>query len=130
MGDSQPNYVWFELEADNGEFRFPPATHFIATVEGLTDMPASGSEDIDDINDDADKEQGQNPPVITRGTATPSYDMYKIDALKKPRGKDKGDLVKTLETQSKFWCPKRRPKSRRNNIGTGENSTPDGTRKQ
>ena len=38
-GDSQPNYVRFELEADDGEFRFPPTTHFIATVEDLTDMP-------------------------------------------------------------------------------------------
>ena len=37
-GDSQPNYVRFELEADDGEFRFPPATHYIATVEDLTDM--------------------------------------------------------------------------------------------
>ena len=24
VGDSQPNYIWFELEADDGEFRFPP----------------------------------------------------------------------------------------------------------
>ena len=38
LGDSQPNYIWFELEADDGEFRFPPTTHFIATIEDLTDM--------------------------------------------------------------------------------------------
>ena len=31
--DSQPNYVQFELEADDEEFCFPPATHFIATVD-------------------------------------------------------------------------------------------------
>ena len=55
-GDSQPNYIRFELEADDGEFRFPPATHFIATVEDLTDMLDYGSEDIDGIDDDADKE--------------------------------------------------------------------------
>ena len=36
--DSQPNYIWFELEADDGEFLFPPTAHFIATVEDLTDM--------------------------------------------------------------------------------------------
>ena len=28
-GDPQPNYVRFELEADDGEFRFPPTTHVI-----------------------------------------------------------------------------------------------------
>ena len=102
MGNSWPNYVPFELEADNGEFRFPPATHFIATVEDLTDMPAYGPEDIDGIDDDADKEQGQNPPVIRRGTATPSYDVYMVDTLKKAHGDDKGDPVenKTPETQS------------------------------
>ena len=37
-GDSQPNYIQFKLDADGGEFRFPPTTHFIATVEDLTDM--------------------------------------------------------------------------------------------
>ena len=37
-GDSQPNYIRFELEADEGEFRFTPTAHFIATVEDLTDM--------------------------------------------------------------------------------------------
>ena len=36
--DSQPNYVRFELETDDEEFRFPPATHFIATVDDLTNM--------------------------------------------------------------------------------------------
>ena len=49
-----------------------------------------------------------------------------IDTLKKPRGNDKGDPVKTPETQSKFRRHKRRPKSRCSNDGTGENSTPDG----
>ena len=37
-GDSQPNYIRFGLEADDGEFCFPPTTHFIATVENLTHM--------------------------------------------------------------------------------------------
>ena len=45
-GVAQPNYVRFELEADNGEFLFPPATHFKGTVEDLTDMPDYGSVDI------------------------------------------------------------------------------------
>ena len=46
-GDSQPNYVRFELGADDREFYFPPATHFIATVKDLTDTLDYDSEDID-----------------------------------------------------------------------------------
>ena len=61
-GDSQLNYIRFELEADDGEFCFPPTAHFIATVEDLTDMLDYGSEDIDGMDDDADEEHGQNPP--------------------------------------------------------------------
>ena len=37
-GDSQPNYVRFKLEANDGEFRFPPTAHFVATIDDLTDM--------------------------------------------------------------------------------------------
>ena len=55
--DSQPNYVRFELELDDEEFCFPPATHFIATVDDLTDVLDYGSEDIDSMDDDADEEQ-------------------------------------------------------------------------
>ena len=88
-------------------------------------MPAPGSADIDGIDDDANKEQGQDTPVIRPKTTTPSHDMYMIDTLKKPRGKDKGDPVKTPESQSKSRCPKRRPKSCCSNNGTGENSSPD-----
>ena len=68
--DSQLNYVRFELEADDGEFCFPPATHFIATVDDLTDVLDYGSEDIDGMDDDADMEQGQDPPFTGHWTAT------------------------------------------------------------
>ena len=70
-GDSQPNYVRFELEADDGgEFRLPPTTHFIATVEDLTDMLDYDSEDIDGMDDNAGDEEAQNPPFTGRWTAT------------------------------------------------------------
>ena len=56
-GDLQPNYVRFELEADDGgEFSFPPATHFIATFEDLTDVLDYSSDDIDGMDDDAEEE--------------------------------------------------------------------------
>jgi hypothetical protein len=129
-GDSQPNYVRFELPADDGEFCFPPATHLIATVEDLTDMLDYGSEDIDGMDDDADGEQGQNPPFTGRWSATSSYDVYMVDTAKEANDDDKEDRVedKPPGTQSKHRRPRRRSKSRRskdNNTGTGENNTPD-----
>ena len=63
---SQPNTIQFELVADDGEFRFPPTAHFIATVEDLTDMLDYGSEDIDGMDDDAGEEEAQNPPFTGR----------------------------------------------------------------
>ena len=100
--DSQPNYVRFELETDDEEFCFPPATHFIATVGDLTDVLDYGSEDIDGMDDDADKEQGQDPPFTGRWTATSSYNVYMVDT---PKGsgddKEEPDANKTPETQSK-----------------------------
>ena len=65
-GDSQPNYVQFKLGADDGESCFPPATHFIATVEDLTYTLDYDPEDIDGMDDDADEEQNQNPPFTGR----------------------------------------------------------------
>ena len=50
-------------KADDGEFRFPPTTHFIATVEDSTDMLDYGSEDIDGMDDYAGEEQAQKPPL-------------------------------------------------------------------
>ena len=59
--DSQLNYVRFELETDDEEFCFPPGTHFIATVEDLTDMLDYDSEDIDGMDDDAGDKQEPAP---------------------------------------------------------------------
>ena len=49
------------------EFCFPPATHFIATVDYLIDVLDYGSEDIDGMDDDADNEQGQDPHSLDVG---------------------------------------------------------------
>ena len=38
-----------------------------------------GAEDIASTDDDADKEQGQNPPFTGRRTSTSSYDVYMVD---------------------------------------------------
>ena len=80
------------------------------------------------MDDDANKEQGQEPPFSGCWTATSSYDVYMVDT---PKGfgddKEEPDTNKPSETQSKRRRPKRRSKPRRSkdgNIGTGENSTP------
>ena len=106
----------------------PTCHHFIATVDDLTDVLDYGSKDIDGMDDDADKEQGQDPPFTGRWTATSSYDVYMVDT---PKGsgndKEEPDTNKTSKTQSKRQRPKHRSKHRRSkddNTGTGENSTP------
>ena len=53
----RPNYAQPRLGAESGEFYVPPTTHFKATVEDLTDTLDYGSEDIDDMDDDAGEEE-------------------------------------------------------------------------
>ena len=79
-----------------------------------------GSEDIDGMDDDADKEQGQDPPFTRRWTATSSYDVYMVDTPKKTSDNDKEDPVanKPSETQSKRRRPKRRSKPRAQKMAT------------
>ena len=93
-GNSQPNYVWFGQGAEEGEFCFPPTTHFIAIADDLTDVLDYGSEDIDGMDDDADQEQSQNPPFTGRWTTTSSYDVYMVDTLKNNSGDDKENPAK------------------------------------
>ena len=73
-GDSWPNYVWLEWEADDEEIRFPPTTHLIATIDFLTDMLNFNSEDINGMDDDAGEEQ--EPPPTGHWIATSSHDIY------------------------------------------------------
>ena len=100
-------------------------------MDDLTDVLDYGSEDIDGMDDDADNEQGQDPPFTGRWTTTSSYDVYMVYT---PKGsgddKEEPDANKTSETQSKRRRPKSRSKPRRSkdgNTGTGENSTPGDT---
>ena len=93
-GDSQPNYIRFGLEADDREFRFPPTTHFIATIEDLIDMLVYGSKDIDGMDDDAGEEQAQKPPLTGCWIATSSYDVYMVDTPKENNGDNEKDPVK------------------------------------
>ena len=114
MEDSQPNYIRSELGTDGGEFCFPPATHFIAEVEDLTNTLDYDSEDIDDMDDDAEEEETQNPPFTGRWTATSSYDVYMVDAPKDNSGDDKENPVEhePPKIQPKLRRQRRRSKPR------------------
>ena len=62
LGDSWPNYVRLEWEADDEEICYPPTTHLIASIDDLTNMLDFDSEDIDGMDDDAGEEQ-EPPPT-------------------------------------------------------------------
>ena len=63
---SLPNYAQPALGAESRKYYVPPTTHFIATVEDLTDMLDYGSEDIDGMDNDAGEEKAQSPPFTGR----------------------------------------------------------------
>ena len=50
---SEPNYVQLEWEAGGEGIRCLPTTHFVATIDDLTDVLDFYFEDIDDMDDDA-----------------------------------------------------------------------------
>ena len=74
LGDFGPNYVRLEWEVDNDGIHFPPTTHFIATIDDLTDVLDFASEDIDGMDDNVG--ELQEPPLTGRWTATSSYYIY------------------------------------------------------
>ena len=77
-------------------------------------MLVYGSEDNDGMDDDADEEQGQNPPFTGRWMATSSYDVYMVDTPKETNNDDIENPVedKSPETQPKRQRQRRRSKSR------------------
>ena len=75
-----PNCVRLEWEADDEEIQSPPTTHFVATVDDLTDMLEFDSEDIDGMDADEGDDQEQAP--IGHWKSTSSYDIYMVDAPK------------------------------------------------
>ena len=52
-GEPWPDYGQEGWDTDDEEIQRPPTTHFVATVDDLTDMLDFDSEDIDGMDDDA-----------------------------------------------------------------------------
>ena len=61
-GEPRPDYGQQDWDADDEEIRRPPTTHFVATVDDLTDMLHFDSEDIDGMDDDAGGKE-EPPPT-------------------------------------------------------------------
>ena len=80
--EQHPNYAQPGLGAESGEFYVPPTTHFVATIEDLTDKLDYGSEDIDGMDDDAGEEQAQNPSFTGHWTIPSTYQVYMMDTPK------------------------------------------------
>ena len=76
-GEPWMNYGQHGWDTDDEEIRSPPTTHFVATVDDLTDMLDFDSEDIDGM--DADEGDDQEPAPIGNWKATSSYDIYMVD---------------------------------------------------
>ena len=57
----------------------PPTTHFIATIDDLTDVLDFDSEDIDGMDDDA----GEAPESLGCGTTTLAHDICMVDTPNK-----------------------------------------------
>ena len=83
-GDSWPNYVRLEWEADDQEIRYPPTTHLVAVVDDLTDMLDFDSKDIKGMDNNTREEQ--EPPPTGHWTTTSSYDIYMVDTPKENNG--------------------------------------------
>ena len=111
-GEPWPDYGQQGWDTDDEEIQSPPTTHFIATVDDLTNMLDFDSEDINGM--DADEGDNEEPAPIGPRRTTSSYDVYMVDAPKYD-DEERKDAPKacSLEKQSKRRR-KRRPKSRLN----------------
>ena len=80
--NSGSNYARPKWEAGDEEIRCPPTTHFIATVDDLTDVLDFDSEDIDGMDDDAGED---SESMRCRIHASP-HDIYMVDTPKEGDG--------------------------------------------
>ena len=116
-GGSGPNYVRLEWEAGDEGIHCPPTTHFIATVDDLTDVLDFDSKDIDSMDDDAG--DVQEPPLTGQWTATFSYDINMVDTPKETNG-DEATEDNPSKKKAKHGRRQRRSKLRQGNTGTGD----------
>ena len=104
-GEPWPDYGQDGWDVDDEEIQSPPTTHFVATVNDLTDMLDFDSEVIDGM--DADVGDDQDLAPLGHWKATSSYDIYMVDTPKEGNGDG------TMEDDPSKKQPKRRRQRRR-----------------
>ena len=104
LGEPWPDYGQQGWDADDEEIQSPPTTHFVATIDDLTDMLDFDSEDIDGMDDEA--RDDQDPAPLGHWKATSSYDIYMVDTPKERNGDG------TTEDDPSKKQPKRRRQRR------------------
>ena len=88
------------------------------------------SEDIDGMDDDAEAELGQNPPITGHWTTTSTYELYMVDTPEKKDDDGTQDPIedKPVEAPPKHRHQRHHSRSRRekeSNTNTRDNNTPD-----
>ena len=86
------------------------------------------SEDIDVMDDNADAEPSQVPPITGHWTATSTYDVYMLDHSKNAKHNPSPDEDKPIDKPPKRRRHRRRSRSRwskDSNTSIGDNETPD-----
>ena len=124
-GEPWPDYGQQGWDSDDEEIQNPPTTHFVATVDDLTDMLDFNSEDIDGM--DADEGDDEEPAPIGPWKATSSYDIYMVDTPKEGNG-DGTTEDDPSKKQPKHRRQRRHSKSDHSKNGdssTRDNNTPD-----
>ena len=64
LGESWPDYARLKGEEGDEEIRCPPTTHFIATVDDVTNMLESDSDDTDGMDVSAGDDSEPPPTVL------------------------------------------------------------------
>jgi len=129
-GALPPSCMQLGLGAESGEFYTPPTTHLIATVQDLTNMLDYASEDINGMDDDADSQPNQVPPIMGYWTATSTYDVYMVDTPDKKddednQNPDEDNPVNKPPKHRRQWRRSRSHRAKDSSTGTGGNETPD-----
>ena len=112
---------------DDEEIQSPPTTHFVATVDDLTDMLDFDSKDIGGM--DADEGEEQEPAPIGHWKATSSYDIYMVDTPNEGNGDEIAEDDPSKK-QPKHGRHRRYSKPCHNNTGTEEENNPDGAKEE
>ena len=124
-GEPWPDYGQHGWDADHEEIRSPPTTHFVATVDDLTDMLDFNSKDIDGM--DTDEGDDQEPAPIGHWKVTSSYDIYLVYTPKVGDGDEKteDDPSKKQPKHRCQWRRSKSPQSKNSESGTRDINTPD-----